>query len=239
VFLAPAFLLGLLGIALPLWLHRIVRQNQTRQPFASAMLLEPSETQRTAHRQLRYWLLLALRIALLVALALAFAQPLLPPRAAARIERSQLQAIVIDSSLSMQSGGRWQRALATARGLLDDLKPGDRALLVSAGGDRMRLLGGPLPAGQAGTLRAALDSLTPGAARLDFGLLMRTASSWLGSDPGPIQLHLITDLQRSGSPLRFADLQPPPTFPPAQRRRALPPTPGLPRWGSPRRTVAS
>jgi hypothetical protein len=209
MFLAPAFLLGLLGIVLPIWLHRIVRENRIRQPFASSMLLEPSEVQRTAQRQLRYWLLLALRIALLVALALAFAQPLLPPRAAASLARSQLHAIVIDSSLSMQSGGRWQRALDTAGGLLNGLGAGDRALLVSAAGDRMRILGGPVPASEAGTLRAALATLRPGAARLDYGLLMRTAGSWLGTVEGPVQLHLITDLQSSGGPLRFADLQPP------------------------------
>ncbi|MEO7774341.1 MAG: BatA and WFA domain-containing protein [Steroidobacteraceae bacterium] len=213
MFLAPWFLLGVLGIALPLWLHRIVRENRTRQAFASSMLLEASQTQRTAQRQLRYWVLLALRIALLVILALAFAQPLLPSRAAAELARPQLQAIVIDSSLSMQSGGRWQSALDAARTLLENTRSPDRVMLVSASGDRMQILGGPVAASDAGTLRAALGSLQPGAARLDYGLLMRTAGSWLGNSNGAseqtITLHLITDLQRSGGPLRFADLQPP------------------------------
>ena len=59
MFLAPAFLLGLLAIGMPLWLHRVARANPTQHPFASLMLLEASETQRTAKRTLRYWLLLA------------------------------------------------------------------------------------------------------------------------------------------------------------------------------------
>jgi hypothetical protein len=62
MFLAPAFLLGLLAIGVPIWLHRVARANPTQHPFASLMFVEASETQRTAKRTLRYWLLLSLRI---------------------------------------------------------------------------------------------------------------------------------------------------------------------------------
>ena len=81
MFLAPAFLLGLLAIGVPIWLHRVARANPTQHPFASLMFVEASETQRTAKRTLRYWLLLSLRILLLIALVLAFAGPLLTERA--------------------------------------------------------------------------------------------------------------------------------------------------------------
>ncbi|HKE97135.1 MAG TPA: hypothetical protein VKB34_22690, partial [Povalibacter sp.] len=37
-----------------------------------------------------------------------------------------------------------------------------------------------------------------------------TARSWLGTTRLPVELHLISDLQQSASPLRFADLEPPP-----------------------------
>ena len=56
------------------------------------MFLEASETQRTAKRTLRYWLLLALRILLLVALVLAFAGPLLTERIVPRRERERATA---------------------------------------------------------------------------------------------------------------------------------------------------
>ena len=39
MFLAPAFLLGLIAIGVPLWLHRVARANPTHHPFASLMLL--------------------------------------------------------------------------------------------------------------------------------------------------------------------------------------------------------
>lgn len=125
MFLAPAFLFGLLAIAVPLWLHRVARADPSQHPFASLMLLEASETQRTAKRTLRHWLLLATRILLLVALALAFAGPLVTdeivPNAGAD---AKLHAIVLDGSLSMRHGERWQRALDAAQGILDGLQIG-------------------------------------------------------------------------------------------------------------------
>ena len=85
MFLAPLFLLGLLAIGVPIWLHRVARANPTQHPFASLMFLEASETQRTAKRTLRYWVLLSLRILLLIALVLAFAAPVLTRLPPARL----------------------------------------------------------------------------------------------------------------------------------------------------------
>ena len=78
--LAPAFLLGLLAIGLPLWLHRFARETREKKQFASLMLVEPSQTHRSRQHQLRYLILLALRIALLVMLVLAFTEPVFPWR---------------------------------------------------------------------------------------------------------------------------------------------------------------
>jgi hypothetical protein len=54
-----------------------------------------------------------------------------------------------------------------------------------------------------------LRALKPGIERLDYGLAMSTADNWLGSPRPPVVLHLISDLQQSAAPLRFADLEPP------------------------------
>ncbi|MBB6093190.1 hypothetical protein HNQ60_002068 [Povalibacter uvarum] len=210
MFLAPAFLAGLLAIALPLWLHRVARANPTRHPFASLMLLEASETQRTAKRTLRYWLLLALRILLLVLLALAFAGPLVSPRAVPVVNPdARLHAIVMDTSLSMRHGERWQRAIDVAGSVIDAAKPGDQLLLVEAGGRRIDVVHNAVPVGESDKVRMALRTIQPGVDRLDYGLLMSTASGWLGTTRLPVELHLISDLQQSAGPLRFADLEPP------------------------------
>jgi aerotolerance regulator-like protein/VWA domain-containing protein len=207
--LAPLFLLGLLGIGLPIWLHRFARDTRTKEPFASLMLLEPSEIQQSREHQLKYLLLLALRIALLAFLVFAFAQPFLPWRtpplqAGDRV----LHVIVLDTSLSMQQGERWTRAVEKARALINALRPADQAMLVAAD-SRVRVVRGPVNQNAADELRSALTSLKPGPARLDYGMLMTNATSWMGTERPPTQLHFITDLQQTATPLQFADLEPP------------------------------
>jgi Aerotolerance regulator N-terminal len=210
MFLAPAILAGLLAIGLPLWLHRVARANPTRHAFASLMLLEASETQRTAKRTLRYWLLLALRILLLIALIFAFAGPLVPPRAVPVVNRdARLHAIVVDTSLSMQYGDHWRRAIDEARTIIDSAGTGDQLLLVAASGRRIHAVQDVVASNQRDEVRTALDQLQPGNERLDYGLLMSTTSAWLGTARLPVELHLISDLQQSATPLRFSDLEPP------------------------------
>src|SRR5688572_4316744 len=132
--LAPAFLLGLLAIGLPLWLHRLSSDNPNKQKFSSAMFLEPGEPRRVLAKKVQYLLLLALRIALLVLLVLAFAQPAIwrTPQAAAG-EDARLHLIVLDGSGSMTHGDRFERARAAAEGVIDSLGAGDRAQLIAAG----------------------------------------------------------------------------------------------------------
>lgn len=208
MFLAPAFLLGLLAIGIPLWLHRVARANPTQHPFASLMLLEASETQRTAKRTLRYWLLLATRILLLIALVLAFAGPQLAARMVPQPDaNAQLHAILIDTSLSMQHGSRWQRTLDEAEKILAGLPSSDRVMLLAGNGRRIAVVNGNTPANNVGAVRASLQDLKPGIERLDYGYAMSTANSWLGSPRPKVVLHLISDMQRSAAPLRFADLQ--------------------------------
>jgi len=210
MFLAPLFLAGLLAIGLPIWLHRIARANPTQHPFASLMFLESSETQRTAKRTLRYWLLLAARIVLLVLLVLAFAGPLVSPDVVPeRPSNARLHALVLDGSLSMQHGDRWQRALDEAESIIDQARSGDRVMLVYASGRRIQVVHEAINASDAGTLRAQLRTLQPGVERLDYGMLMTTSKGWLGEPRMPAQVHFISDLQQSASPLRFADLEPP------------------------------
>jgi hypothetical protein len=193
----------------------VARANPTQHPFASLMFVVASETQRTAKRTLRYWLLLSLRILFLIALVLAFAGPLLNERAVSGVNaNARLHAVVLDKSLSMQHGERWQRALDEAEAVLKDLRSSDRVLLATAEGRRVSVVQSSTPASAAGTVRGVLRSLQPGIERLDYGLAMSTADNWLGTPRPPVVLHLISDLQQSAAPLRFADLEPSATLQP-------------------------
>src|SRR6478736_647052 len=204
--LAPAFLLGLLAIGLPLWLHRLSSDNPNKQKFSSSMFLEPGEPRRVLAKKLQYLLLLALRVAVLVLLALAFAQPALwrKPQAAAA-GGARLHLIVLDGSASMGDDGRWERALAAARGVVDSLRGDDRGQVVVAG-RQFEVLGAATA--DASVLRQALNTVQAGVFRLDYGQLMRSIDALLRGAELPVVIDLVTDIQQSSLPTRFGELAP-------------------------------
>jgi hypothetical protein len=204
--LAPAFLLGLLAIGLPLWLHRLSSDNPNKQKFSSAMFLEPGEPRRVLAKKVQYLLLLALRIAVLVLLALAFAQPAIwrSPQAAGG-DGARLHLIVLDGSASMGYGDRFERARDAARDVIGSLGAGDRAQLIAAG-RQFEVLG---PAtGDASVLRQTLNTVSPQVFRLDYGQLMRSIDALLRGAELPVVIDLVTDVQQSGLPTRFGELAP-------------------------------
>lgn len=210
MWLAPAFLAGLLTLALPLWLHRFARDTDDRRRFASLMLMEQAEVRRSRKRQLKYWLLLALRLALLAAVVLALAGPLLPWRSGALAGGdARLQVVVLDTSLSMRAGDAWPQATARARELLERVQGNDQAMVVAAD-HRVRLVVEPSFAASRGEWLSQIASLSPGLSRLDYGMLMTALPGLIGNNQRRVHIWLITDLRASGTPLRFADLAPPP-----------------------------
>lgn len=209
MWIAPLTLLGLLGLAVPLWLHRFARKTDTKHAFASLMFLEPSDVRRNRRQELRYWLLLLLRLLLLAAVVFAFAGPQWRVPVKAGAAGATLNVIVVDTSLSMQYAGVWDRAREQAEALIDKVRGADRMMLVAAD-HRLRVLKEAAFASDAGAFRATVRALAPGESRLDFGALASGATGW-GAGPGErVVVHLVTDLQASASPLRFADLQLPP-----------------------------
>ncbi|MCY4534751.1 MAG: BatA domain-containing protein, partial [Bryobacterales bacterium] len=124
--LAPWFLAGTLAVGLPLWLHLMRRRNPVRLPFSSLMFFEKRTETTIRERRLRYLLLLACRLALLFLLALAFAKPVWErPPAVIAGSIPKLHFIVLDTSLSMRYGDRWERAMGEAQDIVDSLRQGD------------------------------------------------------------------------------------------------------------------
>ena len=84
----PGFWPARLAIGLPLWIHLLRQYRSTPHPFSSLMFFERRTQSSIKHRRLRYLLLLSLRVALLLLIALAFANPFVSrsaaPRAAGR-----------------------------------------------------------------------------------------------------------------------------------------------------------
>jgi hypothetical protein len=204
--LAPAFLLGLLAIGLPWWLHRLSSDNPNKQKFSSSMFLEPGEPRRVLAKKVQYLLLLALRILVLALLALAFAQPAIwrSPQAASG-DGARLHVIVLDTSGSMGYADRFESARAAAGDVIDALGAGDRGQLIAAG-RQFEVLG---PAtGDPSVLRQTLNTVEPGVFRLDYGQLMRSIDAVLRSAELPVVIDLVTDIQQSSLPTRFGELAP-------------------------------
>src|ERR1700747_715371 len=104
-FLSPWFLAGAVAVGLPIYLHLLRRRTTTPRPFSSLMFFEPRTQSSIRHRRLRYLLLLTFRMALLILLALAFANPFIM-RPAAHTPAGKLVLLVIDDSFSMRAGTR-------------------------------------------------------------------------------------------------------------------------------------
>src|SRR3981081_4444680 len=99
--LAPWFLGGMAAIGIPLYLHLLRRHSATPRPFSSLIFFERRTQSSIRHRRLRYLLLLSLRLALLVLLVAAFANPFVN-RTAAAAATDNLLLLVGDNAVSMR-----------------------------------------------------------------------------------------------------------------------------------------
>jgi Aerotolerance regulator N-terminal/von Willebrand factor type A domain len=201
-FLAPAFLIGALAVGLPLYLHLLRRNTSTPLPFSSLMLFEPRQQSATRRRRLRYWLLLALRLAVVLLLVFAFAEPYVD-RFLVGAAPEKLRLVVVDNSFSMRAGTRLVDAKRAAMAFFSERSLRDRAQVVALGA-QVHLL--TQATRDVGALRAAVDSIQPSDSRGSFGVLTSAVRSIAENEHVPIELHLFSDLQRTNMPPSFTDM---------------------------------
>jgi hypothetical protein len=200
--LAPWFLAGAAALGLPIYLHMLRRHKNTPHPFSSLMFFERRTQSSIKHRRLRYLLLLTLRLALLFLLVLAFANPFIN-RSAASLAGDKLLILAIDDSFSMRAGTRLADARRQAQAVADGRGPSDRVQVLALD-STVRIL--TQPERDAGTLRAAIDSVQPADAHVTFDSLARVVRSISDTVHTPIELHLFSDMQKSSMPASFADV---------------------------------
>ena len=112
-FLSPLFLAGLAAAAIPILLHLFRRQADPVVPFGAVRLLRRTPVEQAQRKRLREWILLALRTAALVLLALSFARPYVAARTAAAT--GPLTIVAVDASYSLSAPGQMDRARERAR----------------------------------------------------------------------------------------------------------------------------
>ncbi len=187
-FLAPWFLAGAVAVGLPFWIHLLRQYRSTPHPFSSLMFFERRTQSSIKHRRLRYLLLLSLRVALLLLIALAFANPFISRAGSAAGGRKML-IIAVDNSFSMRYDDHLANAKQAALNAVSQSEPG-RAR-AGAGGRIARAF--PDPAG--GRCRPAQGrhpkSIQPSDEQSSFGELARALRTISQSSQIPLEVHFV------------------------------------------------
>lgn len=166
-FLSPWFLPALAAAAVPVALHLLNRRKRRVVHWAAMRFLMATEAQqRKSSLRLKDVILLLLRMALVAALVLFFARPLLPAGLVPAGSRDVV--LVLDASLSMaqltDGGPVWKESAAKAEKALDSLHAGDFVRILLAQEAPQWLTASALEMTPGGKSQAAalLKSVRPG-----------------------------------------------------------------------------
>jgi hypothetical protein len=190
-FLSPLFLIGSLAAAVPIVLHLLKREPEPRVKFPAVRLLKRAPVEYTEKRHLRELVLLALRVAMLILLAVAFARPFLT--SATAIGSTGATIVALDTSYSMSAPGAFDRAKALARTAVNRAGAGDLVGVITFS-DAPNVAVAPGP--DRALALAAIESATPGFGATRYRGAVSAAVQALGGRRGTIVV--VTDLQESG-----------------------------------------
>jgi hypothetical protein len=197
-FLAPLFFVALAGLAIPVLLHLTQRERKQVVYFPSLMFVRQIPYKSVRRRKIQNWLLLAVRMAALTLVILAFARPWLQAGDAAVPIGSGAREVVVllDNSYSMAYADHWERARAAAYAEINRLNPSDRGTLVlfSSGADIVTR-----SSPERAKLSAAVATAKPGSGPTRYAPALKVAGSILSESQLPRrEVILISDFQRNG-----------------------------------------
>ncbi len=198
---APAFALGVGLIVLPIAAHLLNRKAKRRVTFPSIELLVSASASQSSLFKLRRWWLLLLRCLAVLAIVLAFMQPMwLSAQAQQAAGRGGAVVIVMDTSAStgqLQGGVPAIRAMrADADRVLDALTPGeDHANIIYATARPYSAFASMTTNTDA--LRVDLPELEPTYERADMVGALFLAGKMLAEHAGPRRLVIVSDMQES------------------------------------------
>jgi hypothetical protein len=112
--------------------------------------------------------------------------------------------IAVDNSFSMRYGDHLARAKREALNAVSNLNAGERGQVLEVG-SHIRMLTQPVE--EADQLKAAIQSIQPSDERSSYGELARTLRTIAQSSRVPLEVHFISDMQKSSLPPSFADLR--------------------------------
>ena len=201
-FLSPWFLAAIAAVGLPIWLHLLRQYRQTPRPFSSVMFFERRSQSSVRHKRLRYLVLLTLRCALLILLALAFANPFVN-RTSATAGRRKLTIIAVDRSFSMRYGRDLDQAKDAARRVIASLPGRDLAQVLAIDSHVEAMT---QPEVDKNALRSAVDAIHATDQASSFGELTRALRVMDQTTGMRLNVHFVSDMQESSMP-GFRDLR--------------------------------
>lgn len=142
---AAAFLLAAFAAVIPPILHMINRQRAKQLPFSTLRFLKISVQKTRRRRQIRDFLLMLVRMAVLIFIAVGLARPTLTRLRSFLGSGQTAIAIILDNSASMgwtdEGRPRFEAALAAANQIINELQPGDQVVLWTTSGPKYPELG--------------------------------------------------------------------------------------------------
>ncbi len=198
-FAAPLFLIAALAGVIPVILHMINRQKAKDMPFATLRFLRISAEKTRRRRRIQDALLMLLRAALLVLIALGLAGPTLTHLSALWGGARSAVVIILDNSASMgmidEGRVRFETATDAATQILDELGADDQVALMLTGGPKFPEQG-RLEQTQE-NVRQILAQCTVSYETADLGVLVQEARKLLeDSQASNKHIYVITDLQK-------------------------------------------
>jgi hypothetical protein len=190
-FLSPLFLIAAVAAAVPILLHLFHRKTEVVIDFPTVQLLTRAPVQQHRRRRLRELLLLALRVAALVLLAVSFARPYLAGAVAP--DSAPVTVIAMDRSLSLSAPGQYDRARDAARRALD-AAPASHAVALVSFAHLAEVVVEPTTDRTA--VAAAIAKLQPSGDGTRYRTALLRVSEALGARDGRVVI--VTDLQQSG-----------------------------------------
>lgn len=190
-FLSPLFLIGAAAAAVPILLHLFHRKTEVVIDFPAVSLLKRAPVQQHRRRRLRELLLLALRVAALILLALSFARPYFAGTAAPG--SVPVTVIAVDTSMSMTAPGQFDRARDAASRAAAGA-PASHAIALIGFADAASVVAQPTTDRSA--ISSALSQMQAGSGGTRFRTALARASEVIGAREGRVVM--ITDLQQAG-----------------------------------------
>ena len=184
----PWFLLGLLALAIPLFIHLFELRKPQRLAFTNVGFIREVKLLTARQRRVKHFFILLCRLGFVTFLVFMFCQPFIPAASEQKAENTGAVGVVLDTSASMQALGSdeqsvFEQALKQARSLPTAYGAATRFVLNAT----------HIPL-TTDAFQRATEQLAPSANGVSVGTLLAHQQSSIGNSP---QVFVLSDFQKN------------------------------------------